>query len=347
LASQNCWTTPSYGDFGPLARKQGRVLTVTGVHPMTPEYSSPQQVSGERVTTATDVYALGLLLYELLTGQRAQAMKTSSLDEIVRVVCKSEPDRPSVAVGHHETSHATPVTTERDEAATTVPTLGAERPPPGKNAAWVSARRGLTPERLRKQLAGELDHIVLAALRKEPERRYGSAAALAEDVRSYLAGRPVAAHGEAWTYRTQKFLRRNAAAVTAVASAFLVLAAGLAATVWQAREADRARRDADAQRSQAERRFDHVRRLATSFVFDFHDVVFAAWRICATARASKLPGSSERSSTTRVPPGVHVIRWPIWGWRVPTCTPAIPAEPGRRTGIFWRCGKMRIRTSRF
>ena len=131
----------------------------------------------------------------------------------------------------------------------------------------------MTPERLRKQLAGELDHIVLAALNKEPERRYGSAAAFAEDVRSYLAGRPVAAHGEAWTYRARKLLRRNAAAATGIAGAFLILAAGLAATLWQAREADRARRDADAQRSQAERRFDDVRRLATSFVFDFHDAI--------------------------------------------------------------------------
>jgi tetratricopeptide (TPR) repeat protein len=213
--------------------------TMTGVYPMTPEYASPEQVTGDPVTTASDVYALGLLLYELLTGQRAHNLKAPSLDEIVRVVCRSEPDRPSAAVGWLETD-------------------------PPRRAARA---------KLRKELTGDLDQIVLAALRKEPERRYGSVAALAGDIRSYLTGRPVVARGEDWTYRAQKFVRRNALVVMAAAGVFLALAAGLVATLWQARETDRARRDADAQRVQAERRFDDVRRLATSFVFDFHDAI--------------------------------------------------------------------------
>jgi eukaryotic-like serine/threonine-protein kinase len=219
--------------------------TVAALRIMTPEYASPEQVSGDRVTTASDVYALGLLLHELITGERAHRLQTSSLDEIVRVVCDSEPARPSAVVAGLK---------ERDE---------------------ISANRGATPEKLRKQLAGDLDQIVLAALRKEPQRRYASVAAMAEDIHNYLARRPVVARGEAWTYRARRFVRRNALPVTAVAVAFVALAAGLVATLWQARVAERARREAEVQRSQAERRFEDVRKLATSFVFEFHDAIAA------------------------------------------------------------------------
>jgi non-specific serine/threonine protein kinase/serine/threonine-protein kinase len=219
--------------------------TVGALRLMTPEYASPEQVTGNQVTTASDVYALGLLLHELITGQRAHRLKTSSLDEVVRVVCDSEPARPSaVFAGLKDRDH-------------------------------VSATRGTPPEKLRKQLAGDLDQIVLAALRKEPQRRYASVAALAHDIHNYLDKRPVVARGEAWPYLARRFVRRNALPVTAVAGVFVALAAGLIATLWQARAAERARREAEVQRSQAERRFEDVRKLATSFVFEFHDAIAA------------------------------------------------------------------------
>jgi non-specific serine/threonine protein kinase/serine/threonine-protein kinase len=217
--------------------------TVAPFRVMTPEYASPEQVTGDRVTTASDVYALGLLLHELLTGQRAHRLKTSNLEEVVRVVCNSEPVRPSTVFAGL------------------------------KGRSEVSATRGTTPEKLLKQLAGDLDQIVLAALRKEPQRRYPSVAAMAEDVHNYLAKRPVVARGEAWTYRARRFVRRNALPVTALAGAFIALAVGLVATLWQARVAESARREAEVQRSQAERRFEDVRKLATSFVFEFHDAI--------------------------------------------------------------------------
>jgi len=220
-------------------------LTRSGVRPMTPEYASPEQVSGTRVTTASDVYALGLLLYEILTGQRAHRLKTTSLDEIVRVVCEADPERPS----------------------------GAFTRLPAPEQAAVSAARATTPDRLRKQLAGDLDLIVMAAVRKEPARRYTSVAALADDLQNYLAERPVNAHGEGVAYRARKFARRHAWPVATAAIAVVALAAGLAATLWQSREAEKARAQADAERRRAERRFDDVRTLATGFVFQFHDAI--------------------------------------------------------------------------
>jgi non-specific serine/threonine protein kinase/serine/threonine-protein kinase len=220
-------------------------LTRTGVHPMTPEYASPEQVAGQRMTTASDVYSLGLLLYELLTGVRAHNLKSSSLDEIVRVVCESAPERPSAALAR----------------------LAPEE------QARIGEARSAPPDRLRRQLEGDLDHIVLAALRKEPDRRYTSVAALADDLRNYLDERPVNARGESVTYRAGKFLRRHALPAAAVALALVALVAGLVATLWQAREAEQARRVADGERRRAERRFADLRALATGFVFEFHDAI--------------------------------------------------------------------------
>jgi non-specific serine/threonine protein kinase/serine/threonine-protein kinase len=220
-------------------------LTRTGVHPMTPEYASPEQVAGQHMTTASDVYSLGLLLYELLSGGRAHNLKSASLDEIVRVVCESAPERPAAAFARR----------------------------PAAEQARVSEARGTTPDRLRRQLEGDLEHIVLAALRKEPDRRYPSVAALADDVRGYLEQRPVKARGESLAYRARKFVRRHALPAAAVALALAALVAGLVATLWQAREAERARQLAEAERQRAERRFADLRALATGFVFEFHDAI--------------------------------------------------------------------------
>ena len=162
--------TPKLLDFGiakllqPGGLPDGQ-LTVTGLRPMTPQYASPEQIRGERLTTASDVYSLGVLLYRLLTGHRPYRLDGLTVDQVLRTVIEDEPQRPSTAAG-------------------------------------------LSPER-RRELSGDLDAIILKAMRKEPEHRYGSVGELVEDLRRHLTGRPVSARGDALAYRTGKFIRRH------------------------------------------------------------------------------------------------------------------------------------------
>jgi serine/threonine protein kinase len=180
-------------------------ITRTAFRLMTPAYASPEQVRGETLTTASDVYALGLLLYELLVGRPAHRITTNSPQEIHEIVCDRDPGRPSDTA-----------VSDGGESA--------------KTAAERATARGTTPERLQRQLRGDLDAITAMTLRKEASRRYGSAELLAEDVGRYLDGLPVLAHrGSRW-YRFEKLVRRHRAAATftAVMALFLVGAAGVA-----------------------------------------------------------------------------------------------------------------------
>jgi serine/threonine-protein kinase len=208
--------------------------TVTGLRAMTPDYASPEQVRGLSVTTATDVYSLGVLLYELLTGHRPHRLKHRRTDEIVRVICEEEPERPSTAVTRSEEVTGP----NRATLATLTPDT-------------ISERRQRTPEQLRRTLRGDLDNIVLMAMRKEPQRRYASLAQLAEDIRRYLEGRPVLAHKDTFSYRTAKFVRRHKAGAVAVVFIGLALVGGIIATVWQARRATAQARIASQQRDRA------------------------------------------------------------------------------------------------
>lgn len=185
--------------------------TRAGTLPMTPEYATPEHVKGESVTAASDIYQLGLLLYELLTGRRAHALTGRTPGEIERVICEEEPPRPSTVV------------TRAVRAPT--PNIDGTR-----SAESLARARRTTPDRLRKRLRGDLDAIVLQALRREPERRYSSVEALLEDVRRHLARRPVRARGESRAYRARKFVRRNRWGVAAVA-VVLSLLAGYAVTI--------------------------------------------------------------------------------------------------------------------
>jgi eukaryotic-like serine/threonine-protein kinase len=205
----------------------GPGVTDTGLRVMTPEYASPEQARGERVTTASDIYALGVILFQLLTGQRPYRLPSTRLDEIVRTICDTPAARPSTV--------AAPTITRR--------------------------------------LRGDLDAIVLTALRKEPERRYGSAAQLAEDVRLHLAGHPIVARPDTWRYRASKFIRRHRVGAAAAALVAVSLVGGLGVAVWQARVAREARVAAEAERARAERRFRDVRQLANRFLFEFHDAI--------------------------------------------------------------------------
>ena len=174
---------------------------------MTPEYSSPEQVRGDPITTATDIYQLGLLLYELVTGQAPYDVRSRTPAEAMRVICESEPVRPSAAM---------------------TSTQGAADSAKALSLAAISAARSTTPDRLPRQIRGDLEAVLLMALRKEPERRYASVGQFTEDIVRYLQGLPVLAYKGVWAYRAGKFVRRNVAGVamasTAVCAFVLVIA---------------------------------------------------------------------------------------------------------------------------
>lgn len=252
--------TPKLLDFGiaklldPELWGQTLAPTAAGLQLMTPEYASPEQVRGDAVTTATDVYSLGVLLYELLTGRLPYRLTSRAPADIVRAVCESVPMRPSTAVTQLagvDPNVESPPSDGRPD--TSSPRSGRERPRPDT-------------DRLRRRLAGDLDNIVLKALSKEPSRRYASVDQFSEDLRRHLAGLPVIARKDTLGYRTAKFVRRNRAAVAAGAMTFAALIAGIVGTTWQARAAQR-------ERLIAEQRFGDVRQLANSLLFEVHDAV--------------------------------------------------------------------------
>lgn len=196
-------TTP--GQATELTREGGRALT--------PEYAAPEQVLGAPVTTATDVYALGILLYLLLGGQHPVGQNAKSPAELIKAIVDTQPPRLSDAVASTKTLAAEALT---DNAA----------------------RRAATPARLKRVLRGDLDNIVAKALKKDPQERYGSVAAFADDLRRYLDHQPVSARPDSVAYRTAKFVRRHRGAVAAgVLTSFAVLA-GLVGTITQSHRAE-------------------------------------------------------------------------------------------------------------
>ncbi len=198
-------------------------VTMVDHQRLTPAYASPEQVRGDSITTVSDIYGLGALLYELLTGKSAHRFSTTrpAPTELLRVVAHEEPLRPSAAA---------------------------------------------TDLAVRRRLSGDLDNIVLKALRKEPERRYGGMGSFAEDIRRHLENLPVLARKDTVGYRAGKFLRRNKLAVIASAVVLLTLVAGIITTTLEARAAR-------AHRARAERRFNEVRNIANSFMFEIHNSI--------------------------------------------------------------------------
>ncbi len=212
-------------DFGiaKLLNSENEIDGQTQTFALTPEYASPEQIRGEPLSTATDIYSLGVILHELLTGSRPIHFDGKNIGEIVGAASTSEPIRPSAASSNHE---------------------------------------GFSPNLFK----GDLDNIVLKALRKDPGQRYASVEQFSEDVRRYLKGLPVIARHFTLTYRAQKFARRNPMVVGAVSLAFVILIGGIIATAYQARKAN-------IERERAEARFNDIRNLTSTFMFEVNEAI--------------------------------------------------------------------------
>jgi serine/threonine protein kinase/tetratricopeptide (TPR) repeat protein len=235
--------------------------TVTQSRALTPFYASPEQVKGEPITTASDVYSLGVLLYELLAGRRPYALTNPTQNDVFRAICEQEPAKPSTAArsgpGGSTSLPATAGDEPTEDLVSRTATSGA-----ATQTAPVSAEVAVA--RYSREIRGDLDTIVLMALRKEPARRYSSVEQFSEDIRRHLEGLPVRARKDTLSYRTEKFVSRNRVAVAAAGLLALSLVGGIVATIHQARIAE-------AQRARAERRFTDVRALAHSLLFEIHD----------------------------------------------------------------------------
>lgn len=213
---------------------------------LTPAYASPEQVAGHRITTLSDVYALGVMLYELLTDELPYRFDTGTPAEVERVICQVAPRRPSAVVAGPDSAR--------------VGWSGI-----GKQVARAAAR-GTTPERLAAILNGDLDSIVLKALAKEPERRYASVDKLADDLQRFLDGHPVRARPDSIGYRAGKFVARHRTAVAATAITALSLIGGVVATLWQANIANRNATVANEAREEAERALKRSENVSTFLV---------------------------------------------------------------------------------
>ncbi len=178
-------------------------LTQAAGRAFTPEYASPEQIAGTAITTATDVYSLGVVLYELLCGERPYRVKRESRAALEEAILAGDPDRPSHAA----------------------------------RASTATSARCATPSRLSRLIAGDLDTIVLKALKKNPAERYSSVHAFDADLACYLDGRPVSARPDSVVYRAGKFMRRHKAGVSAAVVLAFVLMAGVAGVLWEARVA--------------------------------------------------------------------------------------------------------------
>ncbi|MBV9499226.1 MAG: tannase/feruloyl esterase family alpha/beta hydrolase [Acidobacteriaceae bacterium] len=199
---------------------QTLLLTQTGMRCMTPAYASPEQMRGKSITTATDIYSLGVVLYELLTGHRPYRLRGHTPAEMERAILEQDPETPSTAISRIET----------ETSSSGIPVL--------KTPELVSQTREGEPEKLRRRLRGDLDNILLKTLQKEPERRYSSVEELARDIDRHLQHLPVKARRSTLVYRASKLVQRHKTEVSAglIVALMLAAAASLAFNMFGLRD---------------------------------------------------------------------------------------------------------------
>ena len=258
--------TPKLLDFGiakllhPDWSLETTEATATMFRLMTPEYASPEQIRGLTITTTSDVYSLGVVLYELLSGERPYKIESRLPQEVANIILTEEPVKPSAIsnfkfqISNFKSKDNTDPNKEKQTNEQTLNPKSKIRNP--------------------KLLKGDLDNIILKALRKEPERRYQSVQEFSEDIRRHLIGLPVTATADTTFYRVGKFVKRHRGGVFAGGLVFLTLFAATVVTSWQTIVARR-------ERTRAEQRFNQVRKLANTILFDYHE------------RIKNLPGATE------------------------------------------------------
>ncbi len=234
--------TPKLLDFG-IAKLLDNEIDNTGTmgRMFTPEYASPEQINGLPITTATDVYSLGVVLYELLSGVRPFNSKSRNYGEIANLVLTQEPIRPSSVVISHSVS-----------------------PVENKNTSENNGQRTKDEGRRTKSLIGDLDNIILKALRKESDRRYQSVGDFSQDIKRHLQGLPVTATADSKRYRLTKSVQRNKKSVAILAFISLLILSLSGVAIWQGIVATR-------ERDKAERRLAETRKIANSLLFEIHD----------------------------------------------------------------------------
>lgn len=256
---------PRLLDFGiakvldPAKGNQTVELTASPMRMMTPAYASPEQIRGQQITTASDIYSLGAMLFHLLAGQPPFDLRTSSAVEVERLVCDTEAPSCSQVL------------------------LAADGVEEGLCERLAELRRS-SPRNLARSLRGDLDTVLAKAMRKEPRRRYATAGELREDLERWLNGLPVQARPDTLGYRTSKFVRRHRAGVLAASTALLALVVGLLVSLWQYREASRVGLALAEEVAEGDRRNEELQRL---------NLELEEERETAQSRAEKLEVLSE------------------------------------------------------